>query len=59
MTTAELKLEYKRDTGNYAENNERDYTNWLESQLLFIRTALCITERALEKLKQMEDELRG
>jgi len=62
MTTEDLHLEYKKDTGQYSPmiNDDEictstytDYVKWLEDQLLFIRNTLAINERALIKLKEM------
>lgn len=68
MTTRDLQIEFHRDSGLYAptvhdekissQKNTKEYIKWLEDQLLAIRNALSINERALGKLKQMEYELR-
>ena len=68
MTPRDLQMEFHKDSGLYAptvhdetisyQANVNEYIKWLEEQLLTIRNALGINERALGKLKQMEDELR-
>jgi len=69
MTTKDLRLEYKNETGKYPAGDEYslggdlslydgkyliDYINWLEDDLLQLRNQLGINERAKNKIKTMK-----
>lgn len=54
LTTVDLKLEYRFDTGEYPAT-DTDYANWLEEQLLYIRNRMSIMDNdTIVGLKQFD-----
>ncbi len=54
LTTVDLQLEYRFDTGEYPAN-DADYAQWLEEQLLYIRNRMSIMDNdTIVGLKQFD-----
>jgi hypothetical protein len=60
MTLLDLRLEYRKDTGD--QNiplsgitwDDAEYVSWLEDQLLYLRSRLGISEKGIATLKQFD-----
>ena len=63
MTLLDLRLEYRKDTGDQSIPlsgitwNDAEYVSWLEDQLLYLRNRMSISEDTLVGLHQFDARL--